>query len=435
MKKNIFGTDGIRTTVGRTPLTPEELPVLGYAIGQWFQGIFKDKSSILIGSDTRESKDFIKTALASGLLHTGINIIDVGIIPTPGLYTVLKHTHHACALMISASHNPYSDNGIKIMTQQGKLSLDDEQTITQLFNTKISHPYIHFGSYTTSIYTDIYFNHLLHHFDHLNLTGKRIVLDCANGATYTIAPSILNKLGAQVIVMHNQPNGKNINDQCGAIYSSALQQAVLNHKADFGFSFDGDGDRVIACTHNGSIKNGDHILALLAQHTRYIQDTSIVGTVMSNMGLEVYLNSLGKTLIRTAVGDKHVAAELEKNALHIGGESSGHIILSDISISGDGIATALAVCEAAQHTHNWELNLFKEIPQIHTTLKVKNKKDLTASPLCDIIENYTQQLEHGRIVIRYSGTQPVLRIMIEEDNQEHAQLICTSLVNALKEAI
>lgn len=432
---NLFGTDGIRQEVGKSPLTADELPQLGYAIGQWAIHTFGNNPTMLIGSDTRRSKDLIKSALASGILTTGIHIVDVGILPTPGLYALIQQMRTTCALMISASHNPYTDNGIKIITQHGKLSFDDEQAISDLFHAPRNYTHAHFGSYITATYTDIYIDHVMKHFGHLDLTGKRIVLDCAHGAAYIIAPKIFKQFGAQVYVINDQPNGKNINDQCGAVHPKALQQAVLDYKADIGFAFDGDADRVIVCTQAGYIKTGDHLIALLTQHTRYNQDTRIVGTIMSNMGLELYIKSLGKTLIRTSVGDKYVAAELAKHSLTLGGESSGHIILADVLASGDGIATALAVCEAAQHIDNWEFQLFQDLPQIHSTLLVKNKKDLTMPPLCDIIASHEQQLPQGRIIVRYSGTEPVLRIMIEEQNQKHAQLIGASLVNTLRKAL
>ena len=272
---------------------------------------------------------------------------------------------------------------------------------------------------------------IISYFDSHLLKGKKIVLDCANGATSYVAPAIFNALGAHTIILNDQPNGTNINNQCGALHPQHLQQAVIEHAADIGFAFDGDGDRVIAVNNRGEIKDGDDLLALLSLHPEYSKYHTVVGTIMANQGLEDYLQSKGKLLLRTKVGDKYIAQEIEAYKLMVGGEQSGHIILNDYLPTGDGIFAALRTCHAISITNNWAMKTFTKYPQILVNLNVSSKKDLSTSPLSDIIEATKTKIGSGRILVRYSGTEPVLRIMAEAQDHKTAQDAVNSLCQQL----
>lgn len=436
MKKNLFGTDGIRTTVGDHPLTLQLLPQLGHAIAQWALQKYNKKPSILLGHDTRESCALIKAGLKTGLLQNNVDVTDAYVVPTPVLcQLVQKQDRFDCGIIISASHNPYHDNGLKIIdASNGKLSEQDEHTITELFYTHTATPtYQKLGTDTLlQNVNELYYQEIQTHFDAHFLAGVTVVLDYAHGATYQLAPQIFKQCGAQVISINNTPDGKNINDNCGALHLDQLQKKVIEHKADIGFAFDGDGDRVMAVSKDGVIKNGDDILALLLQHNTYQQQTGIVGTIMSNQGLHVHLTKNNKTLVRTPVGDKYVAQQLLKDNLLLGGEQSGHIIIRDYLTTGDGIFTALKTVESVMQNNNWDLHTFERYPQVLINVPVKEKKDLTQKPFATLITNREQQLKSGRLVVRYSGTEKLLRIMVEDDDAHHAHAIGTQLSQELQ---
>jgi phosphoglucosamine mutase len=268
------------------------------------------------------------------------------------------------------------------------------------------------------------------------LRGLTIVVDAAHGATYRTAPRIFKKLGAQVIMIHNKPNGYNINEACGAVHPESLQQAVIVHGADIGFAFDGDGDRITAVNALGEIKNGDDILALLSEHPAYKQCTTIVGTIMSNCGLEQFLQKQQKNLIRTPVGDKYIAQKLIEEQVMLGGEPSGHIICNDILSTGDGVLAALRVVESMLFNNNPLLTTFTKYPSMLTSIATEHKPDLTQEPYAIIIRDAQQALPHGRIIVRYSGTEPVLRVMVEAATHElvehHANSLTLQLKNVLQ---
>lgn len=440
MKKNIFGTDGMRGALGSEPFTITSLTKLGISLAQWISAQGISSPRILIGHDTRESCTFVKTALQSGLLLHGAHIYDASIIPTPTLYALVKHTNlFDSGIIISASHNPYHDNGIKLIKAiTGKINAHDEEEITRLFYAQEQPPftYKNFGQITQWPQAeDIYVDFLLNHITQLSLHGKKIVLDCAHGATYRLAERIFKNYGAQVIVINNTPTGKNINDGCGALHLAPLQKAVIEHHADIGFAFDGDGDRVIAVAPDGTIKNGDDILALLLWHPRYAHEQTIVGTIMTNQGFAVYLRHHNKNLIRTQVGDKYISECLDKENMLIGGEQSGHIILRDYMSTGDGIFTALRVLEALEHSQNWALHTFAKFPQILINIPVANKRDLAQHPLATLIAEYEAQLHDGRLIVRYSGTESLLRVMVEDEDLINAQHIGTQLSQKLAQEL
>jgi phosphoglucosamine mutase len=435
MSENMFGTDGIRAYFGKPPLTVPLLTQLGEAIAQWALKKYGPHSSILLAHDTRLSCSVVKSALKSGMLLYPMNIHDAGTLPSPAVASLLHYSKNFNAgIIISASHNPYHDNGIKIIdSYAGKLSMHEEQLITSLFHQyQSTSDYTSLGTEFRIDAAEAYINSINQFFEPHFLQGKKIVLDCAHGATYLLAPHIFKLFGAHVTILFDKPNGLNINKQCGSTHPEALQKAVLEHRADVGFAFDGDGDRVIAVNSLGQIKNGDDMLSLLLQHPRYAATDAVVGTIMTNQGFQLHLEQLHKTLTRTSVGDKYVSDELHKQSLLLGGEPSGHIICKDYLNTGDGIFTALRVAQAMTLAHNWDMKTFTKFPQIHAAIPVAGKKNLNNPPFSAIIESSTQQLHKGRLIVRYSGTEPVLRIMVEDEDCEHAQTICSTLIKQLQ---
>ena len=432
----MFGTDGIRGTVGQEPFSYNQLHQLGHAIARWAQHTYGQTPNILLGYDTRISCSFAKSALQSGLLMHPVTIHDAQIIPTPALCQLLQYSNQFdCGIIISASHNPYGDNGLKIIDRQkGKISHEDELAITELYNQH-NDP----KNYTTlgsvSYWPEgeqRYSEKLLSLFPPRFLEGKKIILDCAHGATYRSAPQIFRSFGAQTIVLNATPNGTNINQNCGALYPAIIQKAVIEYSADAGFAFDGDGDRVIAINNYGAIKDGDDILALLLTHPSYSNEATVVGTSMTNQGFEIYINNNNKKLLRTAVGDKYIAEQLVHNKLLLGGEPSGHIIARDYLETGDGIFTALRIMETLILTNNHAMHTFKKFPQILINVPVTIRKDLTLHPFASIINEYKSKLQDGRLDVRYSGTELLLRVMVETPDFTYAQVIGNQLAQDLK---
>jgi phosphoglucosamine mutase len=440
LQSNLFGTDGIRATFGTAPLTIQELQRLGMALALWAQEKYEIYPQIAIGYDTRISCSLVKAALQSGLLLYPVTLHDAGIVPTPTLSYLLQHTNTVhCGIMISASHNPYQDNGLKIIdARHGKLSLSDELRISELYAAQT----LENVTYTTpgsgqawNNAQDAYINHLQTLLPKNFLEGIKLVLDCAHGATFRLAPALFKHFGAQVITLNNQPNGININHQCGALHVQDVQQTVIDTKAHMGFAFDGDGDRVIAVNSQGYLKDGDDILALLLEHPMYASTPAVVGTVMTNQGLEKLLKDKNKQLLRTAVGDKHVAHRMHQDNLILGGEQSGHTILRDHITTGDGIFTALRVAQSVLANHNWTMKTFDHYPQVMFTFPVTIKKELASPAIAILIEHSKAQLQAGRILVRYSGTENVVRIMIEDREHAHAQHVGALLAQALQKEL
>lgn len=435
LPESLFGTDGIRARVGQYPLTQEMLPKIGYAIGSWAKTLTSgQKTKILIAQDTRLSCDWLKSAFNSGLLLHDIELFDAGILPTPGLYHIIKHHQDvSLGIIISASHNPYYDNGIKIIEGKfGKISHETERSITAAFKNLPEMKYAQFGTnHIASDAAEIYVNAVTRFFNPRLFSGLKIVLDTSNGSTYEVAPEIFERLGAKVITINNKPNGININENCGTLHPESLQKEVLKQKAIAGFAFDGDGDRVIAVNRFGEVKTGDDILAILSRHPDYANCRAIVGTVMSNQGLETFLNETGKQLIRTDVGDKFVAQALAENNLTLGGEQSGHIILRDLINTGDGILVALKVLETIRLTEDLDMTSFDKFPQVLVNIKIKNKLDLDKSPIKDMIDAQKAKLKAGRILVRYSGTESLLRIMVESQSANEGKETADRLAQEL----
>jgi phosphoglucosamine mutase len=429
-----FGTDGIRTKLGIEPLNLN-ISNLAHAIATWIQSYKTNNKNkkILIAHDTRNSSCWIKSELKSKLLLYPNTIYDYAVLPTPiAFHLVSKKKLFDIAIIITASHNPFYDNGLKIITQYGKLSDKDELSIEKILEKKefAAIEFQNMGIEKTSK-TDvkIYIDDLLNQFKKDFLKGKKIVLDCANGSTQTIAPKIFNKFGIKLKIINNRANGFNINNKCGSTDTSELQKAVLKYKADFGIAFDGDGDRVTIINCYGESKDGDDIIQILSEHPNYKTQKNIVGTIMSNESLAKYFDSKKKYLIRADVGDKNVLKQmLETNSI-LGAEPSGHIILKDFLDCSDGIFAALKTLESAILNNNLELQSTKKFPSISKNIKFKYKHNLSKEPLKSIIENFKKNV--SRIVIRYSGTEPYLRILIEDKDLYKANKVMDYFIKEL----
>lgn len=439
MKPNLFGTDGIRAIVGSEPLTAATLPIIGQAIAQWAKKKYKMHPSILLAHDTRSSCYFIKAALKSGLLRHTIKLYDVLAAPTPTACLLIRENKlFDCGIIITASHNPYQYNGIKIIDSSGnKISTADEEEIcSYCANPTPELNYETFGTDYRVIHAGAHYLDILSkRFPAQFLSGKTIVLDCANGAATSMAPHIFRLFGAKVIAIHNTPTGININKDCGALAPESLIKAVLHSKADAGFAFDGDADRVIAVNKKGYIKDGDDIVAILMSHPTIAPTRAIVGTHYSNQGLEKFVKKSGKQFIRTDIGDKHVSTKLTTENLPLGGEPAGHVIIKHYLDSSDGIFTALMVLETAHLTNNWNLESFERYPQVLLNVPIKIKKDLKTEPMASIIQQTQKTLKDGRLIVRYSGTENVLRIMLEAPKEDQAMNLANGLAQQLGKAL
>ncbi len=434
--QNLFGTDGIRARVGQSPLTPHELVTFGATLGAWICSK-QTSPQILIAHDTRHSAPLVKACLKAGLLQNPVDIYDGGVVPTPALFHQIVDGPYDYGIMITASHNPYQDNGIKIITKKdGKLTEIDEQELNALYASNQATPsYEHLGTdQKAPDATAEYLAVLRLYFPEQFLRGITLVLDCAQGAYTSIAPVFLEELGAHIIPLAVTPNGKNINKNCGSLYPQQLQEAVIAHSAHAGFAFDGDGDRLVAVTKNGICKDGDELLSFLLNHPTYQQESAIVGTILSNEGLATHLEKQGKILYRTPVGDKNVIQKMKDCGALIGGEPSGHLILRDFTDTADGLFTLLRIAQAAHFLTDWNFTSFKKFPQVTLNVPITCKKDLTCTPYATIIATHQAELSEGRVIVRYSGTEPLLRIMVEASDQEKAYSVGNQLSHQLLEA-
>ena len=428
--KNIFGTDGIRDKIHHGPLTTENLTQLGHAIGQWAANNLEKPIKILIGYDTRSSCSLILDALSSSILQYPVELFNGKIIPTPVVCKLVKEEEFDLGIIISASHNLAEYNGIKIVKKNAKISAFAEGAITQLyhhekFENKI--PTNTLQSYDQA--NQLYQIFITAWFEAEFLQGIKIILDCAHGATYKLAPKIFQHFGAEVITINNNPDGHNINLQCGSTCPKNITNAVLTHQADWGVSFDGDGDRVIIIDKDGNNYDGDEILAVLAQHPMF-KKSPVVGTIMSNQGLGQYLQEKNKIFFRASVGDKHVFQMMEQYQAMLGGEPSGHIIVEPFSYSGDGIFTALLFIDTILK-ESIKLPVFHKFAQVATHINITTKHDLQEEPYAKIIKKYETQVNPGRLIVRYSGTEPILRIMVESNDQNNATTIAAELTDEL----
>ncbi len=429
MKNKYFGTDGIRGTVNKGFITGEKFFKFGLASGTYFKNQKRIKQIAVIAKDTRLSGYTLEPALVSGLVSGGMHVFTLGPIPTNGLAMLTKAMKANMGIMITASHNPYYDNGLKLFGPDGmKLSDRIEKKIEKLIdaknNSQLTNPKLLGRVKRLEDGNEKYIKILRKNFPkNFNLRGIKIVLDCANGACYKAAPKLLKDLGAKVFSIGIQPDGFNINDKCGSTYPSKIKSAVKKHKAHVGISFDGDADRLIMCDEDGKIIDGDQIIAMLARRWKYkkILKGGVVGTLMSNYGLEKFLFKEKIKFVRSKVGDRYVKEKMKKLNFNLGGEQSGHIILGKFATTGDGLLVALEVLFSLRKNKKAGklLNVFKPLPQILENINVKNK-NVIDSFACKTAINKANKIMglNGRILVRKSGTEPKIRIMAESNNKK-----------------
>jgi phosphoglucosamine mutase len=443
LTQKLFGTDGIRGKAGQFPLDPPTIKLIGYFLARRLG----NGSTIVIGRDTRESGLWIEEAICKGIALGGGRTITAGIIPTPGVALLTRELKANAGLVISASHNPYQDNGLKIFSPSGqKLSDEMEMAISEdvtgigpALISSLDKPVDRPAEEHPDL-AERYEKYLLEMVaPKLSAARIKIALDCANGAASFIAPRLFSSLGAQVAVINASPDGLNINSDCGALHPRNLQKLVVDYDADLGFAFDGDADRLMLVDRNGNLLDGDHILFLISDHLHRHQRLTgnrVVATVMSNLGLELALRERGIDLVRTGVGDKYVLDELLRGGGAIGGEQSGHIILPEISLAGDGMVTALEILRIVAESGKTVAELaagMVRMPQVLINLAVKQKIPLEEMPL---VSSTLTTLEKemagtGRILIRYSGTENLVRIMIEGADEATIRSQADSLAKLL----
>jgi phosphoglucosamine mutase len=425
--ERLFGTDGVRGTAGEFPLDPGTVARIGAALVRALPDA-AGSPRLLAGRDTRESSVGIEQALARGATSAGASFASAGVMPTPGVAFLTRSNGFAAGVVISASHNPYHDNGIKIFSGRGEKFTDDlERRIERLVGDRswdvpdgpaAVAPVEHLAG--------AYVDHLI---DILpardRLRGRRIAVDCANGATAPVAPLVFRRAGLDPVVVGDRPDGRNINLDSGALHPEVVADVVRANGCSFGVAFDGDGDRAILADHRGALVNGDAILLILARYLQQrgrLRGGAVVATVMSNLGLELALRDAGIALIRCAVGDKYVMEEMVRRDLALGGEQSGHVIIADHLFTGDGIGTALAVLQVMAETGRELADLAGELvvyPQVLKNVRVREKQDLQAvAPVARAMAQVEARLAgQGRLLVRYSGTEPLLRVMVEGRNQ------------------
>ena len=428
MNNKYFGTDGIRGTVNQGNITGEKFFRFGLAAATYFKNQKKTKQIAVIAKDTRLSGYTLEPALVSGLTSGGLHVFTLGPIPTNGLAMLTKTMKANMGIMITASHNPYYDNGLKLFGPDGlKLSDKIEKKIEKLIDAKstkqLTNPKLLGRVKRLEDGNDKYIQILKKNFpNNFHLRGTKIVLDCANGASYKSAPQLLKELGAKVISIGVKPNGFNINHKCGSTYPLKIQQAVKKHKAHVGISFDGDADRIIMCDEKSKIIDGDQIIAMLANRwkNKKILKGGVIGTLMSNYGLESFLKKEKIRFYRSKVGDRYVKEKMKKFNFNLGGEQSGHIILGKFATTGDGLMVALEVLFSLRKGKKASqlLNVFKPLPQVLENVIVKDKNIINKSKCKKAIQKANKLMNgYGRLLIRKSGTEPKIRIMGESKNK------------------
>lgn len=447
--RHLFGTDGVRGLANQSPMDPETALALGRAIAHVFKGRGGRHHRIVIGKDTRLSGYMIENALSAGICSMGGEAIFLGPLPTPGIAFITRAMRADAGVVISASHNPYHDNGIKFFDHAGyKLPDEIEQRMEELIAKGLGKEgTTHRGvgrAYRVDDAVGRYIEYLKATFPpHLTLDGLKIAVDCANGAAYKIAPLVFEELGAEVIPLGIKPNGTNINENCGALHPEGLQQAVRAHRAHLGIALDGDADRLVVVDERGELIHGDELLALLAIHLLEkgeLAKSALVVTVMSNLGLELGLQSRGIKVLRTPVGDRYVIEALRKEKLNFGGEQSGHLIFLRHSTTGDGLLAALQVLAIFKEKGKALSELARGIdifPQVLLNVKVRERKELgSLSGLSRLQGKIQKELgEKGRLLLRFSGTEPVLRIMVEGEDASSIQTFAQELKTEAEKAL
>ena len=447
--KKLFGTDGVRGVANQDPMTSE----MALRIGRAAAHVFRDSARrhrIVIGKDTRLSGYMIESALTAGLCSMGMDVLLVGPVPTPGIAFLTRSLRADAGVVVSASHNPYEDNGIKFFGRDGfKLPDETENKMEDLIfsgavdsirptASEIGKAFRiddAIGRYNEFVKSSIPRG--------LDLSGLRVVVDSANGAAYKIGPRILTELGSDVISLHDQPDGMNINHGCGSLHPRVISRAVVAHEAQIGIAFDGDADRVIFCDEKGAVVDGDAVMAVCAlrmmKEGRLKQNT-LVATVMSNLGLELAMRQAGGRLLRSAVGDRYVMEKMISGGYNLGGEQSGHIIFLDHNTTGDGIISALQILSTMKQSGKPLSELascMKTYPQVLVNVKVKERQDLASIP--EIARRMTEiekKLDGtGRLLVRYSGTEPKVRVMLEGENQNEIKALADGLAATIREKL
>jgi phosphoglucosamine mutase len=445
MAKELFGTDGIRGVPGKEPLDDSTLYAAGVALGAYLKKAHGG-SHVLIGMDTRESGPHIAALLAAGLERAGGSTAFAGVITTPGVACLVRENDFQAGVVISASHNPYHDNGVKLFSHEGMKFPDaeEEQIEAEILRLRkepvpATRPALVADHSLHVEYLDFLKSRVI---EGASLSGFRIVLDCANGAAYQLGPELFRKLGADVIAMGVSPDGRNINAGCGSLHLEGLQKRVQVEDATLGVAFDGDADRALFVCGNGQIVNGDGVLLAEARHLKSkkaLKHDRVVATSMSNLGLERALARDGISLARTAVGDRYVLEEMLKSGNNLGGEQSGHIIFLDDSPAGDGLLTAVKIASlvAIRGSLSSLIEGFKDYPQVIVNVKVKAKPPLDSLlGVAKALKEAEKTLgDNGRVVLRYSGTEPLARVMVEAEHEADVKRFSESIAAALRTAI
>jgi phosphoglucosamine mutase len=441
--KKLFGTDGIRAVAGEPPLDAKTIYAIGLALGHTL-GAKATQPRVLLGMDTRESSGWISATLTAGLTAGGASVESAGVITTPAI-AFLTHKHRfAAGVVISASHNPWHDNGVKLFGPDGyklpdAVELAIEEEIFRQHDGLTGDPKQSVAPRVNEADRAEYVRFLLAVVPGLSLDGRRIVIDCANGAASPIAPQLFSDLGGEVVITHASPNGRNINEHCGALHPEIVAAQVKHHRASMGITFDGDADRALFADENGCVVNGDAVLLLAGRDLQargLLSNSTVVATTMSNMGLEAALKRSGIRMLRAAVGDKYVLEQMMATGAALGGEQSGHIIFTGHSTTGDGLLTALLLLDIVHRSGKSLAELVADLrifPQIIVNVKVREKKPLDSIPsvAAAIRAAETELAESGRVVIRYSGTEALARVMIEAESEplmrHHADAIAAAI--------
>jgi len=445
----LFGTDGIRGVANVYPMTPEVVLNVGKAVAYVFkEKCGKEKPKFVIGKDTRLSGYMLENALVSGIVSVGADVLLVGPIPTPAIAHLTKSLNADAGIVLSASHNPAEDNGIKVFSEDGhKLPDNVEDEIEKyILSETVKTEHVKGGLIGKVHRIDDakgrYIEFAKASVNSMSLKGLRIVLDCANGAAYNTAPQILSELGAEVIVLNDKPDGLNINLDCGALHPEKMMEVVKEKKADIGIALDGDADRVIVCDEKGRSVDGDHIIAICAidmKKNGALAKNIVVATIMANKGFDIAMERKRIKVVKTNVGDRYVVDEMRKKGYVLGGEQSGHIIFSNYTTTGDGIISALQLLKVIKERREKLSKLaecMKSLPQVLVNVEVKQKKDISRLKVNKNIKSAELKLgKKGRVLVRYSGTQNLCRIMIEGENKREIQKMANDIAKAMKKEI
>jgi phosphoglucosamine mutase len=445
----LFGTDGIRGVANIFPMTPEMVLSIGKATAHVFkEKCGKEKPKFVIGKDTRLSGYMIENALASGIVSVGADVLLVGPMPTPAIAHLTKTLNADAGIVLSASHNPAEDNGIKIFSENGhKLSDNVEDEIEKyVLSGKIKTEHIKGDligkAHRVDDAKERYIEFVKASVESMSMKGLRVILDCANGAAYNTAPHILSELGAEVVVLNDRPDGLNINLDCGALHPEKMMEVVKEENAHIGIALDGDADRVIVCDENGKSVDGDHIIAICAINMKEkgtLKKNSVVVTIMANKGFDIAMAKERIKVVKTKVGDRYVVDEMRKKGYVLGGEQSGHIIFSNYTTTGDGMISALQLLRIMKERGK-KLSKLAEcmtsLPQVLVNVDVKEKKDISKLKVNKNIKDAESKLgEKGRVLVRYSGTQNLCRIMIEGENKREIQKIANDIAKTMKKEL